>query len=352
MGKNRRRPNSGSYLHTDHSSRRSGVDPVIFVSHAADDADTVAQLVKALRGAFPRATVFFSSSPESLRPGDVWWDQIRVMLDRAAIVLACVSRWSLMRPWIMFEAGAALGRNRAVVPVIMDDLPLSGLIPPLSMFQAVRFSEHDLPALLDHVSREIGIPPQITEAASTFVHPSPSVVHAPGIYSGTLHMGLQSGWVPYTGNPASLEAHRESVRIGNSYNDGFRFPPVDSLTAPWRIFGFRFRYVDEVYIYPVLKLVDGSTRKIIASTAISTWGFTASPRDEYRIPLGALPKNRWLVAWIDVVSLEPDFPAPVQHLIGIRARGPLWLSHVWCVNSPDEIPAEYRKHGRELRYPR
>jgi hypothetical protein len=33
------------------------VEPVIFVSHAADDSDTVGQLVNALRAAFPRAVV-------------------------------------------------------------------------------------------------------------------------------------------------------------------------------------------------------------------------------------------------------------------------------------------------------
>jgi hypothetical protein len=274
------------------------------------------------------------------------------MLDRTTVVLACVSRWSLERPWIMFEAGAALGRNSTVIPVIVDDLPFSELKAPLSLFQAIRFSEDALPTLLGRIAEKIGVAPQTAEAASTFVRQPESGLYAPGMYSGDVHLDLRTGWVPYTGNPKSLKIHREYMAIGNSFSDGFRFPPNDSLAAPWRIFGFRFRYSDEAYLYPVLKLVDGSTRKIIASTAVSTWGFTASPSDEYRVPLGNQPRNRWVVVWIDVRSLEDDFPAAIQHLAGIRARGPLWLSHVWCVNSPDQIPAEYRTVGMELRYPR
>jgi hypothetical protein len=328
------------------------MNPIIFVSHAADDSDSVNQLVKVLRAAFPPANVFYSSSPESLRPGDVWWEQIRTMLDGASLVVACISRWSHQRPWIMFEAGAALGRNRTVVPVILDDLPFSELQPPLSMFQAIRFSEDNLPILVTRIADEIGIVPQMVEATATLVPNRTARLYKPGLWSGDVHLDLRTGWVPYAGNHQSLTVNRDHVAIGNSFSDGFRFPPADTLSAPWRIFGFRFRRADDVYLYPVLRLVDGSTRKIIASTAVSTWGFTASPNDEYRVPLGSLPKNRWLVAWIDVTSLESDFPSPVQHLAGIRARGPLWLSHVWCVNSADEIPAEFRNSGREFRYPR
>ena len=329
------------------------MEPTIFVSHAADDADHVAHLVAALRITFPRATIFFSSSPDSLRPGDVWWDQIREMLDRTKVVLVCVSRWSLERPWLMFEAGIALGHGQVVLPVIMDDMPTSALKPPLSMFQAIRFSEETLPTLFNRIASEIGIAPQTQETSLMLTRPaSMSPRSVPGVYTDTTHMDLRSGWVPYTGNPRSLLIQRDYVAIGNSFGDGFRFPPADSLTAPWRVFGFRLRYVDHVYIYPVLRLVDGSTRKIIATTAESAWGFTGTPSDEYRVPLGNLPTKRWIVAWINVVSLEPDFPAAIQTLIGIRVRGPLWLSHIWCVNSPEQIPSEYRAVGIEFRYPR
>jgi hypothetical protein len=253
----------------------------------------------------------------------------------------------------MFEAGTAVGAGRTVVPVIVDDLPFTEVQPPLSMFIPTRFSDGEVATLLDRIAGEIGLAAQMPEAVAALVRTPNPALQAPGLWSGGDHLDLRTGWVPYgSGNPRSLKVHRDHVAIGNSYDDSFRYPPADTLTAPWRTFGFRLRHTGGVWIYPVFRLMDGSMCKIIASSAFSTWGFTGSEGDEYRVPLGTLPKNRWLVAWIDVQSVERDFPARIQHLAGVRARGPLWISHIWCVDSPDAIPAEYRDSGREFRYPR
>ena len=142
------------------------------------------------------------------------------------------------------------------------------------------------------------------------------------------------------------------MSIGNSFCDGFKYPLVDSLTAPWRFFGFRFLSKDEVWIYAVVILLDGTSRKLAASTTLSSWGFTGEPQDEYRIPLGNLKKGKWHVAIVDVQSIEVDLPTKVRYIAGFRARGPVSISHIWCVDSKTDIPYTFRSKGYCLRYPR
>lgn len=122
--------------------------PYVFVSHAASEADMVHKFVDFLQMVLPEVSFFVSSSHRIMKLGAIWWDEIRYALAHAKIILTCVSRQSIDKPWILFESGVGLGYGAVVIPVVLDDLPYSALAPPLSMFQAVRLDEGGLVELI------------------------------------------------------------------------------------------------------------------------------------------------------------------------------------------------------------
>lgn len=325
----------------------------VFLSHSAVDSEYVARLQRLLKAAFPGIAIFVSSSSESILPGDVWWDRIREELLCSAIVIACISRASADRPWVLFESGVALGLGRPLVPVILDDLPMNRLSAPLSLFQAIILDGPGAVYLVNRVSAEIGMPSvQAAALPASMVQRASRGNTAPGFYVGRKRLDMTAVWPCYGGDPRSFKPGRDFVSIGSSFSDAFRFPPADTLTAPWRHFGFRALSPDGIHVYAILRLNDQSLRTVFLSTSLGAWGYTGNPRDEYRVPLGDLPKHSWTVVIFDVGSIEPDLPAAPMAIAGIRVRGPLLLSHVWCLDSRGTLPVPFRRNLVNVAYPR
>ncbi|KPJ49785.1 MAG: hypothetical protein AMJ38_02780 [Dehalococcoidia bacterium DG_22] len=328
--------------------------PVVFISHAEFEADLIRKLADYLQEALPDV-FFFVSSSDSLEPGAIWTQEIRRALQDARIVLACISRQSVDRPWVLFETGFGAGRGNRVIPLILDDLPFSALTPPLSMFQAVRPDQEQFVKLVESIAKETNTQPDTAgldrAAASRLVEALEPGGSSPGVYLGDAWNNIRIGWSRYDGDPRTFEAHKGYVSIGRSFTDGFRYPPRDTLMGPWHYFAFRAQRRQEIHVYAILKHVDGSARKLYVSSIVNSWGFTGDPTDEFRVPIPPLAKGRWKVIVVDVRSLEHDFDSPVRGTIGFRVRGPLWLSHMWCVDQLTQIPEEYLEEAVRLSYP-
>jgi hypothetical protein len=339
---------------------------LVFVSHAASDSDSVQYLVERLGCVLPELIFFVSSSYKSLKPGAIWWEEIQKNLQDVKVILGCVSRQSINRPWVLFESGIGLGRGGILIPVILDDLPNSKLEPPLSMFQAFRIDDSDgFEHLIGQISESTGVRVQQSlvkkESYSLKKKISASNDKSMGIYIGLTRMNIAVGWVRYgSGNLQFPHICRNFLSFGDSFDNAFRYPPNDTLNAPWQYLGFRIRhqndgisYDSSICIYAKVKLVDDSTRFIFVSSAHSSWGFTGIPVDEYRVPLGDIPKQRWKVIIVDVQSLEKDFPQPIKEIIGLRVRGgPFQLSHVWCARDLKQIPRKFCSNAKLISYPR
>jgi len=329
----------------------------VFLSHSDSDSGIVKYLAEHLNQVFPSLSFFVSSSYESLRPGDDWWDKIRGNLEDAKVILACVSRLSINRPWILFESGFGLGHKAILIPIILDDLPISELGPPLSMFQVIRLDDSKgLMHLIYRISQATGT--QVEDDLIDKQIPSlnrdlfASIDTSTGFYVGSAKIDIASGWQRYHGDLNTLKTQKGYLSIGNSFDDAFQYPPEDTLKAPWQYWGFRIRRTFDVHIYAVVRLIDGTNRKIYASSNLNSWGFTGDPIDEFRVPLGKLPKNKWQVVIINTRSLEHEFESPIQAIIGVRVRGPLHISHVWCVEDIEQIPAEFNSEAKVISYPR
>lgn len=326
----------------------------VFVSHMALESTIVNTFVEYLRVALPDVKFYVSSSYQSLTPGISWWDDIRNTLSQAKIILACVSRQSLDKPWILFESGVGIGCGATVIPVILDDLPNAHIQPPLSMYQAVRMDKKSLTHLVK----------SIAEITNTAVHidrlrrkPVPefseltvSAGALSGIYRGN-ERNVLGGWQRYSGNPNSFREGKNYISVGNAFEDGFKYPPSDSFDAPFHYWGFRLKHTQGVHIYAVVSCANGRTYKVYVSSEANQWGFISHPADEFVIPASSILSNIWQVAIVNVSSLEKQFESPIRAIVGFRARGPLMLSHIWCVKNLAQIPKSFAANAIQLIYP-
>jgi hypothetical protein len=115
--------------------------PLVFISHAHEEASLADVLQMQLSGMFLGGVRFFvSSDRRSLKGGDEWLRSIREALSSSSVVLTIISAASLERPWINFEAGAAWLQKR-VIPVCHSGLKPSQLPQPLQSL--VAFDLHD-----------------------------------------------------------------------------------------------------------------------------------------------------------------------------------------------------------------
>ncbi len=331
------------------------IKPSVFISHAVFEADIINKLVDYLQTVLPDVSFFVSSSYDSLKPGAIWWDEIRQTLANVKIILACVSRQSIGKPWILFESGVGVGCKALLIPVILDDLPFSELSLPLSMFQSIQLDQVGLSSLVELISQNTGTRISnehiLKEPIPRFTEIPISIESSMGVYSGTNRYDITSGWQRYAGNHHTFQIRKNYLSIGESFSDGFRYPPSDSLIAPWKHLAFRIKRTQDVYFYAVLRCLDGSMPKIFVSSIVNTWGFTSDPTDEYRVPMVSIPKGRWQVIVVNLRSLERELKSPIQSIAGFRVRGPLLLSHIWCVDNLAYISDEFLNDATILSYP-
>ena len=139
--------------------------PVIFVSHASEDADRVLCLKKWLDRAFIEALdVFASCDPRSLRGGDEWMERIKECLTSAQVALLFVSRSFLNKPWCYFEAGGAFFRGTRVIPLLYSDVVPESVPFPLVALQGFELARSEHVLRLVHLLAELYmLAPSVTE---------------------------------------------------------------------------------------------------------------------------------------------------------------------------------------------
>lgn len=326
----------------------------VFVSHAAFETDVVLELVGYLKACLPSVDFYVSSSYQSLKPGAEWWADVTNTLATSKVILACVSRQSLNKPWILFESGVGVGNGAVVIPVILDDLPYAALSAPLSMYQSVRMNQDGLLSLAKQIA---GATNTRAKFEALTKRSFPKITGAtqrmrplPGIYLGAKRVGLD-GWHAYRGDPRNFERLDGCISIGQSFDDGFRYPASDLLAAPWRFWGFRIKRTQGVHVYAAVRCVDDTEHLIYVTTNANNWGVSAVWLDEFIVPAPFIPKNRWQVVIVNVASLERKFASPVQSITYFMARGPLMISHIWCVDEAKQIPRKFREEAIDLVYP-
>lgn len=129
----------------------------VFISHINEEWRVAHKVKSLLKEAFGSdLKVFVSSDYESLRGGDKWFSTILENLKSAQAVLVLLSKDSLYRPWIPYEAGVGEGAGAKVIPMVHMDFSLRELEPPLGEYHVRRLQNADsVRALIEDIRHEI-----------------------------------------------------------------------------------------------------------------------------------------------------------------------------------------------------
>ena len=111
-----------------------------------------------------REEVFLSSDKSLIYAGDLWLQKIKEGLSAAEVVILMLSRRSVARPWVNFEAGAAWLADKKIIPVCYGNLSKDALPQPYSAIQAVNLQSHPY-YLVKSVNRQLNLGPISSVAA-------------------------------------------------------------------------------------------------------------------------------------------------------------------------------------------
>lgn len=135
----------------------------IFLSFVHED-EAVASAVKSLIETELRlgGQVFMSSDQGQVFAGDVWLDKIKNALQDAEVVVLLLSRRSVARAWVNFEAGGAWLQGKVIIPCCFGELSKTALPHPYSSIQAVDLSsEREVYYLLTSIHRHLRLDPSV-----------------------------------------------------------------------------------------------------------------------------------------------------------------------------------------------
>ncbi|GAC1457123.1 MAG: hypothetical protein PVSMB1_06850 [Gemmatimonadaceae bacterium] len=100
--------------------------------------------------------VFMVTDPNQLRAGDDWLTVVKDGLSSAEVVLLMLSRRSIKKPWVNFEAGAGWLAGKRVIPVCFGNQTKGNLPAPYSHWQGVNIPD-DQHFLLKTVAEHLGL---------------------------------------------------------------------------------------------------------------------------------------------------------------------------------------------------
>src|SRR6185503_11157486 len=118
----------------------STTNPLVFISHDTRDADLAEEFSSLLKSASAGALKSFRSSDrkggQGIPYGEEWYPAIMDNIDKASDVVCLLTRHSIDRPWILYEAGVAKGKLDKKVIGIALGIPLKDAVTgPFAQFQ-------------------------------------------------------------------------------------------------------------------------------------------------------------------------------------------------------------------------
>lgn len=129
--------------------------PKVFLSFIHEDrrvADALQNLVEHELGI--EEEVFMVTDQAHLLAGDNWLRTIEEALKNSEIVLSLLSKRSISKPWVNFEAGAGWLGGKRVIPVCIGDQKKGALPNPYSHWQGVNLPDDEtflLDTIADHL---------------------------------------------------------------------------------------------------------------------------------------------------------------------------------------------------------
>src|SRR5262249_31510546 len=135
--------------------------PLVFISHDSRDAKLAEAFSNLLTDASGGNLKSFRSSDKKgnkgIEYGSEWDSGVMEALKQSTDVVALLTKHSLDRPWILFEAGVAKGRNESVAFGVTLGIPLTTatISGPFGQFQNCADDEDGLTGLVMQLIRRI-----------------------------------------------------------------------------------------------------------------------------------------------------------------------------------------------------
>lgn len=107
----------------------------LFISHVHEEAEIANAVLKFLK--VFKLDAFLSSDQWQVRAGERWFDRIATELSEATLVILLLSKYSVTRPWINFEAGWAWGKDKVAIPLCYGGLMKGAMPRPYSDLQGL-----------------------------------------------------------------------------------------------------------------------------------------------------------------------------------------------------------------------
>lgn len=108
----------------------------IFISHITDEKGVAQTFQTYIRKIFgDNIPIFVSSDYKSIGGGKEWFGEIITAIKNAKVVIVLLSKESVDKRWINFEAGIGLGAECRVIPVTIGNIDKGDIGPPLSQLQ-------------------------------------------------------------------------------------------------------------------------------------------------------------------------------------------------------------------------
>lgn len=133
----------------------------VFISHIADEAPVALKLKEQLQDVLgDDLLVFVSSDYESIKSGEEWYRRIVDTIASSKVVIVLISKESVARPWINFEAGVGIGSKGKVFPITIRGFRLGDLRPPLQALHARDIHDpNSVVAIIRDVGEAVQRPP-------------------------------------------------------------------------------------------------------------------------------------------------------------------------------------------------
>ena len=130
-----------------------GIKPLVFISHDTRDAELAEAFSKLLSSVSAGVLKSFRSSDkkgnQGIAYGVEWYPEIMKKLNDASDVVALLTKHSIDRPWILYEAGVAKGKLNTPLLGIAIGIPLN--IANNGPFAQFQNSTDDIESLTKHV---------------------------------------------------------------------------------------------------------------------------------------------------------------------------------------------------------
>lgn len=129
----------------------------VFISFVHEDEQVASAVQKLIKREIQLGDeVFLSSDKSQMFAGDIWLQKIKTALADSKVVILLLSKRSVNRPWVNFEAGAAWLANKTIISCCFGRIVKEDLPHPYSGIHAINLENQAL-YLLESVHHHLGL---------------------------------------------------------------------------------------------------------------------------------------------------------------------------------------------------